>query len=267
MVRVACTLMQKNETALIDPWLKYHCNLFGYENIYVFDNGSHISSVVDTLDAYKAKGIHLSNKYSTVADYALKGEIITDCILHIQENQTYDVVVPLDCDEFLVLKDGQGATTSHQRIMAHMQDLTTTGGLFRVDQQLFNIIGRPGQFGIGTYTKTIIVPDGSFVRSDHGHHFCLASGNRPYSPCNFAYVHYHYKPLAMLREHARAKLAPFVDVENLAAVASFTGAGHHLRPYLTMTEEEFANWHGGDQFYQFREFNERLAELGASIPF
>ena len=267
MARVACTMMQKDESVLLEPWLKYHGNLFGFENIFLFDNGSIIPSVNDTLAKYEYKGIHLNRSFLTVADYALKGEIISDCLLKMQSSSSYDVAVPLDCDEFLVLKDGAGATTAPKRILGYLNDLSKLGGLFRVDTQFFNIINRPGEFGVGDYTKTVLVLDGTFVSSDHGHHFCRTSTTSHYSNCNLAYVHYHYKPLAMLRNHARAKLAPFVDVNDLVDVSTYTGPGHHLCRYLTMTEEEFQVWHGGSDFYQFHEFNDMLRSLGATIVF
>ena len=259
--------MQKDEDILLEPWLKYHGSLFGFENIFLFDNGSTIRSVNDTLLEYERKGVRLDRRFASVADYALKGEIITECILDIQSRSSYDVVVPLDCDEFLVLKDRMGATTSFERILGHLHELSNTGGLFRVNKQFFNIINRPGEFGIGDYIKTIVVPDGTFVSSDHGHHFCTTTTGNRYTGCDFAYVHYHYKPLAVLRAHARAKLAPFVDVDDPAAVAAHTGPGHHLCRYLTMTETEFQAWHRGDSFYQFHEFNDALRDLDATIAF
>ena len=40
MARVACVMMQKDEVHLLEPWLAYHGYLFGFENLYVLDNGS-----------------------------------------------------------------------------------------------------------------------------------------------------------------------------------------------------------------------------------
>jgi hypothetical protein len=241
--------------------------MFGFENLFLFDNGSSIPSVIDTLQEYQKKGINYDNTHNTVADYALKGEIITDCVLKMQSKELYDVVFLLDCDEFVVLKDGPGATVDRFRILDYLERVFHGQGILRVSTQFFNIINRPGEFGITDYTKSVIILDGTFLKTDHGHHFCSTTAGSLYRPCEFAYVHYHYKPLLMLREHARAKLAPFVDVDDLAAVAAFTGWGNHLRPYLTMSDAEFQNWHKGDKFYVFTEFTNKLKQLGANIPF
>ena len=267
MVRVACTMMQKDEEALLEPWLKYHGDLFGYENLFVFDNGSTLSSVIQTLEAYERVGVHLDKSHPTVADYAMKGEIIANLVRSLQAQKAYDVVFLMDCDEFVVLKDGNGATINRERILQHAEAMQGNSALLRVSTQFFNVINRPGEFARGTHTKTVVALDGTFERSDHGHHFCTTSTGNVYSPCEFAYVHYHYKPLALLQEHARAKLAPFLNVNDLDAVKNFTGPGHHLCGYLTMTNDEFQNWHKGDSFYKFSAFNDKLESLEATIPF
>ncbi len=206
----------------LKPWLEYHGDLFGFENLFLFDNGSTIPSVVSTLQEYAKKGVNYNDTYSTVSDYRLKGEIITDCVLKMQSEKLYDVVFLLDCDEFLILKDGSGATIDRSRIMSYLEAILPGQGVLRVSTQFFNIINRPGEFGVADYTKSIVVLDGTFLKTDHGHHFCSTTLGNVYRPSEFAYVHYHYKPLSMLREHARAKLAPFVDVDDPAAVAAFT---------------------------------------------
>jgi len=260
-------MMQKNEDVLLEPWLKYHGRLFGYENLFIFDNGSTTFRTKEVLEQYEAEGVRVNREFTTVSDYAAKGEIIATTIRKLQTDQSYDVVFPLDCDEFVVLKDGDGATTDPRRIWNYTKTLIPYGGLHRVNKQFFNIINHPGEFGFGDYTKTVVVLDGAFDNSDHGHHYCTTRSGSYYRPCDLAYVHYHYKPLAMLKEHARSKLAPFVNVNDPAAVASFDGPGHHLRGYLIMTDQDFQNWHQGSGFYQFTEFNSLLTSLGTPIGF
>ena len=267
MVRIACTMMQKDEDALLEPWFRFHGKLVGYENLFVFDNGSSSAHCLKVLRRYEDQGANIDRTYSTVSDYAAKGEIIAAIIRRLQSDRTYDFVFPLDCDEFVVLRDGDTATISRDRIFSHAETLVPLGGLHRVGKQFFNIINRPGEFGIADYTKTAIVLDGTFEHSDHGHHHCTTSAGSNYGHCDFAYVHYHYKPLAMLKAHARSKLAPFVNVDDLAAVAVFDGPGHHLRSYLQMTDAEFSTWHQGSNFYEFVEFNALLRSLGTPIGF
>jgi hypothetical protein len=39
-LRIALIMMQKNETILLDPWLRYHEAMIPAQSIFVFDNGS-----------------------------------------------------------------------------------------------------------------------------------------------------------------------------------------------------------------------------------
>ena len=267
MPRVACVMMQKNESALLEPWIKYHASLFGLNSLYVFDNGSTHPDVIAMLKHYRAAGANIISRHRTRSAYARKGDIIADCIRRLQAKRQYDVALPMDCDEFLVVKNDRGASVEHDCIHAQARRCVSAGGLLRIGTQFFNIINRPGFFCRSDYTKTAIVLDGTFVSSDHGHHSCTTSDGNLYKPCDFAYVHYHYKPLEMLRQHARAKLAPFVDVDNPEALSSFDGPGHHLVCYVHMTQQYYQSWHGPGNFYQFTAFTQKLSDLQAKIPF
>ena len=260
-------MMQKNKLALLEPWIKYHASLFGLENLFIFDNGSTHPEVIRTLDHVATAGANVELQHRTVAAYARKGEIIADCIRKLQAAREYDLVFPMDCDEFLVLKQGQGASIEREEILAYADLCTSATGLQRIDTQFFNVIGKPGYFCRSHYMKTAVVVDGTFQSSDHGHHFCTTRSGSLYQSCDFAYVHYHYKPLEMLREHARAKLAPFVDVDDPEALGSFNGPGHHLIPYVGMTEQYYRSWHGPGKFYHFTAFMQKMRELQATIPF
>jgi hypothetical protein len=44
-MRVACVVMQRNETDCLEPWLRYHGYLFGYKNLFVIDHGSELPAV------------------------------------------------------------------------------------------------------------------------------------------------------------------------------------------------------------------------------
>ena len=51
-------MMQKDESELLDYWLSYHGEIFGFENLYVFDNGSTDSNLQCVLEKYAGLGIN-----------------------------------------------------------------------------------------------------------------------------------------------------------------------------------------------------------------
>lgn len=49
----------KDEYDLIEPFIKYYGNIFGYDNVIVIDNGSTDERVLDIYRKYVLKGVHL----------------------------------------------------------------------------------------------------------------------------------------------------------------------------------------------------------------
>ena len=64
MTRVACLMMQKDEALLLRPWLLYHGLLFGFENLYVYDNGSTSDAVLAILREFAAVGVHVDDAHT-----------------------------------------------------------------------------------------------------------------------------------------------------------------------------------------------------------
>ena len=49
-------MMQKNEDDLLEPWIKYHSNMFGAENLFIYDNGSTSPLVAEVLEKAAVDG-------------------------------------------------------------------------------------------------------------------------------------------------------------------------------------------------------------------
>ena len=115
MPRVACIMMQKDERFLLKPWLAYYGHLFGFENLFVFDNGSESAEVRNILAEYEAKGVTVDRSHASREAYRAKAEIIGGQIILLDARREYDFLIPLDCDEFIVLKEDEGYTPSRDR--------------------------------------------------------------------------------------------------------------------------------------------------------
>ena len=79
-MKVACLMMQKNEEDLLGPWIQYHSELFGAENLYVYDNGSTSPIISEILADAQAKGVNVYLEYSKKSDFEGKGDILADKI-------------------------------------------------------------------------------------------------------------------------------------------------------------------------------------------
>lgn len=265
MARVGCIMMQKNETDLLQPWVDYHAYLFGKENLFVFDNGSDDPENQVQLVDLESSGLSVDRSYPR--DFERKGEIIGNKIQQLEQTGRYDFLFPMDCDEFLVLQNSKtDISCSRERIHAELEALQGDQAFAIVDAY-FNIIGHRDQLWCWEMDKTFFRA-GTFGSLDHGHHHRVSRLQPGKSPTRFAFMHFHHKPYDLLVAHSRAKLAPFVDVDDAQALAEFRGCGWHLTKYLleppAVYERRFVTSQDSVALPQFRA---QLDALGVVMPF
>jgi len=245
MARAACLMMQKDESLLLKAWLVYHGYLFGFENLYVYDNGSTRQDVIDLLRAFEAVGVHIDRSHNLPIDFDRKGHIFGDRIREMEANADYDIVFPLDCDEFVAIADADGRdcqdgfSCSRAKIHRHLEGMVGERRMIRLRHCLDVRPGHLDLFRVVDFTKCV-VPLGNFRSIDHGFHDARARGIDEVGTTDIMYVHMHSKPFADLMRHARQKLSAFVDVDDAAALRAFTGVGKHLVRYFAMTPEIYA---------------------------
>jgi len=101
--------MQKNEDDLLVPWIQYHSELFGAENLYIYDNGSTSPAITQILSDAKLKGVNVYFEYSQKENFEGKGDILAEKIKQLDQLDIYDFFFPLDCDEFVGVMKGEDA--------------------------------------------------------------------------------------------------------------------------------------------------------------
>jgi hypothetical protein len=100
--RIKVFVRTKDDTNIIEDWIKYHANLFGYDNVCVIDNMSREKDVIAIYDRYKNK---ISIRY-TDKTHRYQGDIMTSAF-NAYKTQC-DIMIALDADEFLAgFKDGK----------------------------------------------------------------------------------------------------------------------------------------------------------------
>ena len=72
-MNIAILMMQKNESELLDKWLRYHGYLVGFENLYVYDNGSESQEIISLLEKYQQFGVNVDFEHNQRADFEGKG--------------------------------------------------------------------------------------------------------------------------------------------------------------------------------------------------
>ena len=261
MPNVACIMMQKNEDLLIEFWILHHAELFGLENLYVYDNGSDSDHVIDILRRYETAGMNVFWDQSTPRHFDLKGWIVGDLIRDLEKKSVYDFFFPLDCDEFVAMAETSGFTTSRNKILGFLDTMRGCDKVLRVNHCLINVPGSLNVFGIVGHTKSI-VPAGSFRAIDHGFHEAELEGGKAFRNTPIMHVHLHNKPFAMLLQHAKDKLQPYVDVNDLEALSRFDGCGWHLKKYFFGFEGAYMASLGSVVRVDFEGLARRAAAFG-----
>lgn len=256
--------MQRNEELCLHPWLVWHGYMFGYENLFVIDHGSDDPAVLHTLAYFEGRGVRVM-RLPAAADYRRKGELVSFALAQMDGTGLYDLLFPLDCDEFLVMRDEAGALCCDKGKM--LEYLATLKGLespLLVQENLLNAMKNPQGFWPLPYQK-VFFAGGQAGVVDHGSHRCLSAPG-PGSATRVVYAHFHHKGYETQKRMSREKLRPFVDVEDEAALRAFRGTGWHLVDALFKTEAEYLAMMGGGS-EQFPEFPAMLERLGVDPGF
>jgi len=194
--------------------------------------------------------------------------LVGGIIGEFRDQDKYDVVFPLDCDEFVAVSGNHGFSCCRKEIFEHIEALRLEKSMVRVSRWLNNRPGFMNLFHLNDCDKSI-VPVAYFKSIDHGFHDAKSLSNSDFVETKITYIHMHFKPFEITKAHARDKLAPFVNVNDVDALRSFSGIGSHLPRYLFMTKRDYYENFEGYEYpiVRFNGLNEILSALGVESEF
>lgn len=264
MAKVRCITMQKNETKLLEPWIKYYGYFFGFENLYILDNGSNENVVFEVLEKYKKAGVNVYYEYNKKEDFDKKGDIISD-IIHgwDSNNESYDYVIPIDCDEFVVLCE-EKIEVSREKLNSYLDSLKGIQDAFIIKKLFLNIPDDAEFFTPSVVPKSMFARD-TLGHLDHGFHHPKSSKSDGTHVTNLGYIHLHNKQFSEVLQAAKEKLIYYIDIEDKNILKDYTGPGLHLVKYFFMTEDEYKNIFLDKASVFVPEFSYLLDILGVNL--
>ncbi|CAI3951970.1 unnamed protein product [Commensalibacter communis] len=251
MLNIRCITMQKNETYLLDAWIKYYAYLFGIENLYILDNGSTEEKTKEILSSYIKLGCHVIDEYHTHEDFENKGDIICNIIKGWDQRDEYDFVIPIDIDEFIILHQDY-PSCNKERIHDYFKSLIGVQDAFIMQESYLNVPGEVGFFSPICVSKCFFASK-TIDSLDRGFHHPVSKYSSTCKNTQLGYLHFHNRSFKETVELAKQKLAHRVDVHNLDALKNYVGAGDHLIKYFLMNEYEYYQLyrnHGNIYFYE-----------------
>lgn len=231
MPKIACVMMQKDETYLLRPWLAYHGYLFGFENLFVIDNGSTDPAVLATLDEFSGKGVNINREHPTREDYLSKGELIGATIQALDENRGYDFLIPIDCDEFIVLRTDADVLCAREPVLTYFASLTGETRVLRVPWQLANHPLNPDIYHRYDFFKVFFAA-GTALPIDHGNHLAVDPSGRTPRDTRLLHLHFHHKVFDLKRAQARQGWIGSIDLDDRAKLETYVGRSEHVKNYF-----------------------------------
>ncbi len=237
-MRIFAITMQRNEDHCLEPWIRHHGYLFGFENICVLDHASSSPHTRAILSKYSALGIRIIALPSN-AKFDDKGLIVFEQFKRLQAERLADFIFPIDCDELLFLKRENGSlTASREEIYDYITQFQGFKGRLFIRENYLRILGHPGYFWPQPYAKIFFDTD-ACLGLDHGFHFGHPKDENQSIDTKFIYAHFHFKPYETNKKLSIDKLRPYVDTNDINALRAHEGPGFHLKHHLLATKDEY----------------------------
>lgn len=266
-IRVLAITMQRNEDHCLEPWIRHHGYIFGFENICVLDHASTSPRTIYILSKYRNAGVKVVELPSDKDLFVKKGDTIYKYFSNILRENYYDFFFPIDCDELLFLEKDDGSLTADRYfIYNYLEILRGFRGRLFIRTNYLRAIGYSGYFWREPYQKVFFFSDGC-KGLDHGFHIGIAENEEEAIDTRFVYAHFHFKPYETTRRLALEKLRAFVDVEDMEALRSFEGPGHHLKTYLFLNEREYYDIFSFSSAIYRKDINDHLVRIGIDPAF
>ena len=263
-MQVAAAVMQKDEDLLIDGWCRYHGNLFGYENLYVFDNGSTNEQTIETLRKYARLGANIDWSRTEVADFFFKGEVVGALFRDLQTSKRYDLFLPLDCDEFVSVSDDRSVSFGKNAILEEMGKFIDCPDTVKIRDEFLNSPAYTDFFYRINLNKVMFSAD-NFRKLDHGFHLA-GTDTEQWSLSRLALIHFHNKPFARTVSDAKRKLIGLgVNIDDMEELENLTHSMHLLK-YFRMSSDEWLRSFDRRCHVKIDGFSQLMADLGVVSP-
>lgn len=255
---IVIAMMARDEDDRIEAWLLYHASIVGYRNLFVIDNGSVSDKFKDILLKYEKLGVKVIRFFQDHYHFTIKGDIISKLFQNL--NNQYDIFIPLDCDEFLVLKNNNGIVVDPSSISKYLLSFRDTNQVLLAKKAAANILGHPGYFFQEYDHNKIFFPKDTCISMDEGFHQAVPE-NKNIIETNILYLHFHYRKYNDMVVKSHNKL------ENIVITNNYNGAGFHVVQYLNIPIQNYLDRFNNCNSTHYPDFIKYLKKIGVDEQF
>lgn len=248
-MKIKVLTMVKNEEDIVEYWINYHGTIFGYRNLYIIDNYSD-DGTYEKILKYKKVGVKISRH----GDYTKKGQLMTEMI---KQDNSYDIAIPLDIDEFIVHFDKTNniLNPSHTKFYIEEYLDIQNNNIFKCNY-VQTTINTNDNFGFtnamlesqyGKYedykdqAKTFFKIKGWDGELDHGNHY----NTKDYLLTDLVLVHYHCRNIDQMKKKVRTNILGLGYKEDLQYLEQLlkdnqnTEGSHHVKHMINILKKNF----------------------------
>jgi hypothetical protein len=265
-------MMQKNEKQLLEPWILYHGLHFGFENLYVYDNGSSEASCVALLKKYENYGVNVNWAYKKNSDFESKGHIFSEKIKQLDRENPSDFYFPMDCDEFIAVEKGVGnVSVDAYSILNSLSEFRLSAAPLSICTAYDNNPAVRGKYYRASGQIKTFFAKGTCWTLDLGFHDGKTKSGEAAVKTKIAYIHFHYKEFKNYFTSAVQKLEGRVKNFTVAELEEYSKkklAGYHLIGALLAGRDKYYESHvnryksRSKSFYTLDSFDLYMNKLG-----
>lgn len=263
-------MMCRDEENLIRQWLEYHGQLFGYENLYVFDNGSS-DTTADILKEFKGNGVHCDFSQQGRQAFDNKGELFEGIIKKFDKENPSDFYFPLDCDEFICVEKSKGIFSSEKKdIIDYLASLRDRKEVLMIGGGIDNNPYRPGLFRISLEQRKCFFTKNSCAYLDHGFHVGRSLWTNERFKTKIFYYHFHYRPYEIMIRSTINKLGEGFQNKTSEEVEAYIragGPGFHVARNLLITEDNYKSSFLGNDYTYLSGIISYMKKKNIAYPF
>ena len=243
-LRIALIMMQKNETLLLDPWLKYHEAMISAQSIFVFDNGSNDPHTLATLKAAEYRGVTVNRKYNQLQDYSTTGIIVAELIKDLDRENPHDFYFPIDCDEFLACKVNGQLSCSRDDLDRSLIDFIGNDKVLTIPRKYVNSPYHPNRYSEIPWCKKCFFAQGACQSLVFGFHAGTSKAGSGEAETNITYIEFHYKPYQEHLRLSKQKIEYFVANPTRKELASYIKSQRfNFHAAMVLLESEYSYLH------------------------
>jgi hypothetical protein len=268
-LRIALIMMQKNETLLLDPWLRYHEAMISPQSIFIFDNGSSDPHTLATLKAAECRGVNVNRKYNQLQDYPATGNIAAELINHLDRENPHDFYFPIDCDEFLACKVNGQLSCSRDDLDRSLIDFIGNDKVLTITRKYVNSPYHRNRYSEISSSKKCFFAQGACHSLIFGFHEGTSKAGSGEVETNITYIEFHYKPYHEHRRLSQQKIDYIVINPSRRALAAYIKAQrNNTHAAIALLESEYSYLQTfNNQPKAILDFSllDRLEELGVDV--